>query len=48
MDRQAKPYVAEKLKPGTNVNFVRARIPGRERVRCLSEANGEIIWEHSY
>ncbi len=28
MDRQAKPYVTEKLKPGSNVNFARGRIPG--------------------
>ena len=35
VDRLAEPYVAGKLKPGSNVNFVRARIPGKERVRCL-------------
>lgn len=48
MDRLAKPYIAGKLKPGSNVNFVRARIPGKERVRCLRETNGEVLWEHSY
>ena len=48
MDRQAKPFVPGKLKPGTNVNFVRARIPGRERVLCLEESSGELLWEHSY
>ncbi|MDP7655333.1 MAG: PQQ-binding-like beta-propeller repeat protein [Roseibacillus sp.] len=48
MDRQAKPYVTEKLKPGSNVNFARGRIPGWERILCLDESSGEVIWEHSY
>ena len=48
MDRQARPYVPQKLEPGTNINFVRARIPGRERVLCLKESDGELLWEHSY
>src|SRR5215207_4852354 len=26
----------------------RGEIPGNERVLCLNEANGEVIWEHTY
>ena len=48
VDRLAEPYVPGKLKPGSNVNFVRARIPGKERVRCLRESNGEVLWEDAY
>ena len=48
MDRQARAFVPEKIEPGTNINFMRARIPGRERVLCLEETSGELLWEHNY
>ncbi len=28
--------------------FIRGEIPGRERVLCLNEADGVIIWQHEY
>lgn len=28
--------------------FRRAEIPGRERVLCLNEPTGEVLWEHGY
>lgn len=31
-----------------NKNFVRRRIPGRERVLCFRESDGELLWTHSY
>ena len=31
-----------------NTNFVRQLLPGRERVLCLDESNGEILWTHEY
>tara|TARA_B100001175_G_scaffold311004_1_gene314836 strand:- start:704 stop:2065 length:1362 start_codon:yes stop_codon:yes gene_type:complete len=48
MDREAEPYKPEKIKPGTNLNFVRAKIPGKERVLCLDTKNGEVVWAHEY
>ena len=46
MDRLAEPY-----DPGIvdgNVNFIRADIPGKERVRALDASSGVMLWEHVY
>ena len=43
MDRQ----LATGAKQPTNA-FARGEIPGSERVLCLDEADGRIIWEHAY
>ncbi len=48
MDRKSEPYEPEKNKPGTNPNFVRAKIKGKERVLCLSTESGKIVWSHEY
>ncbi|MEO1835423.1 MAG: PQQ-binding-like beta-propeller repeat protein [Akkermansiaceae bacterium] len=48
MDRQAAPFIPEKKTPGANVNFVRAKIPGKERILCLDEKTGGILWKYSY
>lgn len=48
MDRKAEPFTPEKLKPGTNVNFVRASIPGKERLLCFDEATGEVRWKKGW
>ena len=48
MDREAEPYKPKKIKPGTNLNFVKAKIKGTERVLCLDSRTGEIKWSHSY
>jgi len=34
--------------PPQNHNFVRQLLPGKERVRCLREADGQLVWEHAY
>lgn len=31
-----------------NQNFVRRKLPGEERVVCLRESDGEILWTHKY
>jgi outer membrane protein assembly factor BamB len=45
-------YVADRqLAPGANNPadpFDRNAIRGRERVLCLNEANGQVIWQHEY
>jgi outer membrane protein assembly factor BamB len=43
MDRQLAPEV----KNPANA-FSRSEIPGRERVLCLDEADGRILWQHEY
>ena len=48
MDREAEPYKPKKIKPGTNLNFVKAKIQGTERVLCLDSRTGGIKWSHSY
>ncbi|MDP6858641.1 MAG: PQQ-binding-like beta-propeller repeat protein, partial [Verrucomicrobiales bacterium] len=48
MDRKSEPYVPEKIKPGTNPNFIRAKIKGKERVICLSTESGKMVWSHEY
>ena len=34
--------------PFNNDNFVRRLLPGKERVICLDEANGNVVWTHEY
>jgi outer membrane protein assembly factor BamB len=34
--------------PPQNSNFVRKLLPGNERVHCLNEATGEVLWTHEY
>lgn len=34
--------------PPTNQNFVRKRLRGRERVLCLRESDGNVLWLHQY
>jgi len=34
--------------PPKNRNFVRRLLPGSERVVCLREADGEVLWTHQY
>ena len=43
MDRQ----LAKDAKPPANA-FSRGEIPGSERVLCLNEADGKILWQHEY
>jgi outer membrane protein assembly factor BamB len=43
MDR----LLAEGAKNPTNA-FMRGKIPGRERVLCLNEADGKELWKHEY
>ena len=31
-----------------NKNFVRQRLPGKERVLCFRESDGEPLWQHEY
>lgn len=46
MDRLAEPYKPGKVEG--NPNFIRAEIPGKERVRALDANTGALIWEHAY
>ncbi|MDG2129695.1 MAG: PQQ-like beta-propeller repeat protein [Fuerstiella sp.] len=34
--------------PSGNQNFVRKRLPGQERVFCLRESDGKVLWSHRY
>jgi outer membrane protein assembly factor BamB len=43
MDRQLSRNAANPSNP-----FQRAEIPGTERVLCLDEADGRILWQHEY
>ncbi len=43
MDRQ----LATGSKPPPNA-FARGEIPGSERILCLDESNGKILWQHAY
>ena len=47
MDRQASAYNSDSA-PDGNPNFVRVSLPGTERVLCLDEASGEVIWKVEY
>ncbi len=42
-DRQLAPGASQPTNP-----FARGEIPGRERVLCLNEADGKIIWQQEY
>lgn len=46
MDRIAEPYDPDKTEG--NPNFIRAEIPGKERVRALHANTGKVLWEHVY
>jgi hypothetical protein len=45
-------YVTDRLLPESRSNpkdpFDRGKIPGTERVLCLDETNGQILWKHEY
>ncbi len=45
MDREAETTEA---KVEGNPNFFRVDIPGKERVRCLRERDGRILWTHEW
>jgi hypothetical protein len=45
MDREAE---ASSKKVEGNPNFFRVEIPGNERVVCLRESDGEILWKHEW
>lgn len=45
MDRQAETVAAE---VEGNPNFFRIQIPGRERLLCLRESDGNVLWTHSW
>ncbi len=53
MDRLAKPapgnasFVHEGEIP-KNKNFVRQTLPGKERVLCFRESDGQPLWQHEY
>ena len=34
--------------PPRNINFVRKLLPGRERLVCLNEADGKLLWAHEW
>ncbi|MEE2614877.1 MAG: PQQ-binding-like beta-propeller repeat protein [Verrucomicrobiota bacterium] len=34
--------------PPRNINFVRKLLPGKERLVCLNEADGKILWHHEW
>ena len=54
MDRLASkvnPDKARLLHEGTpprNINFLRKFLPGRERLICLNEADGKLLWVHEW
>jgi outer membrane protein assembly factor BamB len=43
MDRQLAPKASNPANP-----FQKGLIPGNERVLCLNEADGKILWQHAY
>ena len=34
--------------PPRNINFVRKLLPGKERLVCLNEADGKLLWTHEW
>lgn len=46
MDRLAHPFDPGEV--SGNPNFVRASIPGKERIRAYDSTSGELVWERSY
>jgi outer membrane protein assembly factor BamB len=47
MDRISTPYSPATEEKG-NKNFIRADIEGNERILCLDERTGAIVWKHEY
>jgi len=49
---QGRVYVMDRTLPAgisrPSDPFARGSIPGGERVRCLNEADGRVVWEHTY
>lgn len=43
----AAEFLHEGAPPG-NQNFVRKILPGTERVLCLRESDGKVLWSHQY
>ena len=41
-------FIRAKGEPDGNANFIRKVIPGKERVLCLDESDGKILWKHEY
>lgn len=54
MDRLAAEVDPDKVRllhdgpPPRNINFVRKLLPGRERLVCLNEADGKLLWAHEW
>lgn len=54
MDRQAEKIDLAKARilhdgpPPKNANFLRKLLPGSERIVCLDEKTGKLIWEHKW
>jgi CubicO group peptidase (beta-lactamase class C family)/outer membrane protein assembly factor BamB len=46
MDRLAEPYEPGQIKG--NPNFIRAKIPGQERIQALNAITGDQLWEYRY
>ena len=47
MDRKAGPFKPNPDEKG-NINFIKAHIPGNERVLCLDEKTGTLLWKQEY
>jgi len=49
---QGRVYVTDRILSENSSNpkdpFARGKIPGSERVLCLDETNGKILWKHEY
>lgn len=53
MDRLANPLSGDEPfvhdgKIPRNKNFVRQALPGKERVLCFRESDGQLLWKHEY
>ena len=44
----AKAKLLHDGQPPRNVNFIRKLLPGSERLVCLSESDGKMIWAHEW
>ena len=44
----AKAKLLHDGQPPRNVNFIRKLLPGSERLVCLSESDGKMIWTHEW
>jgi outer membrane protein assembly factor BamB len=47
MDRKAAPFKPKSNQKG-NINFIKAHIPGTERILCLDEKTGKLLWLQEY